>query len=102
MKAKYRVVINEVGRARPEYWPGCHFGVSLSKLYGDTLGHSTCVATKEDIVRLFRGIRKTWEGHDAILDRKGDKVTADNLELVVCKGDMTKEELLGLPQKRLF
>lgn len=102
MKPKYRVVIDKVGRAKPEYWPGCEFSVSLFKLYGDSLGRSTCVATKEDILRLFRGIRKTWEGFDHILDRKGDQVTAENLELVVRKGDMTKEDLLELPQKRLF
>lgn len=102
MKAKYRVVINKVSRARPEFWPGCHFGVSLQKLYGDSQGLSTCVATREDIIRLFRKMRQAWEGRDAILERRGDKVTAENLELVVRKGDMTKEDLLELAQRRLF
>lgn len=102
MEPRYRVVIDEVGRARPEYWPGCHFSVSFHKLYGNDEGHSTCVATKGDIIRLFNKIRNNWEGLDSILDRKGDKVRVENLELVVRKGDMTKEELLGLAQRRLF
>ena len=97
-KPKYRITIGAVERARPEYWPGCNFSVSLHKLYGDAQWYSTCVATKEDIIDGFQRIRSSWEGFDAILGRMSDPVTAKNLELVVKKGDLTKEDL-GLVSK---
>lgn len=95
-KAKYSITIGEVGRAKPEYWPGCNYSVSFRKHYGNSSGHSTCVVAKADILVLWEKMRKDWEGFDGILDRIGDKVTLRNLELRdSMRTGLTKEELLG-------
>ena len=102
MTPKYRVQIGPVERARPEYWPGCNYSVTCSKLYGDLLGRSTCVATKQDVIDLFQRIRQEWEAFDSILDRMGDKVTPTNLWLEDKTESVTKEELLGNFTARLI
>lgn len=98
--AKYSVIVGLVQRAKPEYWPGCHFSVSLQKNFGDSNSMSTCVPSKEDILRLFKMMKKAWEGYDNILDRKGDPVKPENLYFEDTTGTMMKLELFG--NTRLF
>jgi len=98
--ARYAVIVAPVQRAKPEYWPGCHFSVSLIKRYGDCHSRSTCVPSKGDILGLFKMMKESWEGYDNILNRKGNPVKPENLYFEDTIGAIIKLELFG--NTRLF
>lgn len=101
-KIKYRVKIERISKKAQQNWgPEYRFEVSMHKEYGNLSGEGRCCRSKEEIIAMWQRMRQQWEGFDGILNRRGDKVTMNNLLFSSCTKEITKEELV-LGARRLL